>query len=152
MDSNFELTQPFSPQTIEEWKEIKITQLYAEQKSRLDSFLLLGDGHSLRSQGETLVWNTKVAQAKLFQDTGSLSDCPLLVTETKARLTNEKPPTAAQLKKGVQSLAQTLIEKEPQLQEASSWIVGRAGRFKQMIEDATSIEEVQAINLAEGWE
>jgi hypothetical protein len=152
MDSNIELTQPFSPQTIEEWREIKITQLYAEQKSRLDGFLLLGDGQTQRSQGETLTWSAKAEQAKKFIESGDLADCPMLVTETVAYLKKDDgEPTAKEIDEGVKQLAKHLINKQPILEDASAQIVGSSRRIEAAIRACTTIEELQQLDLAQGW-
>jgi hypothetical protein len=151
-DNNIPLPPPV-PTSIEELKEAMRQQLYAERNSRLDALLTLGDGQTPRSPGETLTWSVKVSQAKAFQASNDLSDCPLLVIETTAYLTQQgsKEPTKAAINTGVKNLAQRLIEKEPLLQEASAQIVGIAGRFEETIAKSTSVEELQKINLTEGW-
>ncbi len=154
MDSNLEIAQPFIPQTIEEWREIKQSQLIAEKNFRLDQLILSSDGQTPRSQGETLTWKAKVTQAKQFMDSGKLEDCPILVIETTAYLKEDADhePGAEVVEAGVKQLAQRLISKEPKMESASAYIVGRAGRLEEIINSLETVEELQKLNLAEGWD
>ena len=140
------------PTSIEILKESKRQELVLLRNAKLDNLLVLGDGRTPRSPGETLTWGIKVEQAKRFQQSDDLNDCPLLVIETKAYLQGADHELDIKVvETGVRQLAQLLVSKEP-LQEASAQIVGRAGRLQNMIEEANSIEELEQLNLAEGWD
>jgi hypothetical protein len=143
-----------APAPLEQEKIAKLQQLAIVRNSKLDSLLVSGDRQTMRSPGETLTWGVKVAQAKEFQKSSNLKDCPLLVIETTAYLKDgvDQEPESEVIEAGVRRLAQVLISKEPLLQEASVRIVGRAGRLEEMIRQATSVEEVQQISLTEGWD
>jgi hypothetical protein len=153
MDSNFDF-QPQIPETIEEWKSTKLSQLIAEKNFRLDKLILSSDGQTPRSQGETLTWKAKVTQAKKFMGSGDLEDCPILVIEMTAFLKEDAAhePEIKDIESGVKQLAQRLIGKEPQMESASAYIVGRAGRLEEVINSLETIEELQQLNLAEGWD
>jgi hypothetical protein len=142
------------PTALEREKLDKLQQLTALRNAKLDNLLISGDRQTMRSPGETLTWGVKVAQAKEFQKSNDLEDCPLLVIETTAYLKDgvDQEPGAEAIEAGVRRLAQVLISKEPLLQEASVRIVGRAGRLEEMIRQAVSVEEVQQISLTEGWD
>jgi hypothetical protein len=141
------------PDPVEILKAEKLKELVVLKNAKLDSLLFLGDGRTMRSQGETLAWSAKVQQAKLFQQSGDLADCPLLVTETTAYLQDaDVDPTTTEIDAGVRQLASRLISKEPILQEASAKIVGRAGRLEQIIRSFETVEELQQFDLAQGWD
>jgi hypothetical protein len=141
-----------SPEPLETLKASKLQELVLLRNAKLDGLLVLSDGQTPRSPGETLTWGVKVEQAKKFQESGNLDSCPLLVIEIKAYLQEaDHEPGAEAIEVGVRQLAQFLVSKEPLLQAASAQIVGRAGRLQNMIEEANSVEELQQLDLTEGW-